>query len=83
MNKYEIDIRWSDVDGAYIAEAPELPGCMADGITYEEALNNIEIVIGEWIETAQSLGRSIPKPKAFTRKRDTVSIQRHREMAYA
>lgn len=61
--KYEIVIYWSDVDKAYIAEVPELPGCMADGSTYEEAVGNAQIVIGEWIETAEKLGRSIPVPK--------------------
>ena len=60
MSKYEIIIYWSDVDDAYIAEVPELAGCMADGKTYAEALNNVEIIISEWIETARSLGRPIP-----------------------
>jgi predicted RNase H-like HicB family nuclease len=46
-----------------IAEVPELPGCAADGATYQEALSNVEIVIGEWIETAQALGRPIPSPR--------------------
>jgi len=61
--KYEIIIFWSEDDKAYVAEVPELAGCMADGETYFDALKNAEIVIGEWIETAQSLGRSIPAPK--------------------
>ena len=61
--KYEIIIYWSNDDNAFIADVPELPGCMADGDSYQEALANAEIVIGEWIETAQSLGREIPKPK--------------------
>ena len=61
MNKYEIIIYWSENDNAFIAEAPELAGCMADGASTAEALNNIEIVINEWIETAMSLGREIPK----------------------
>ena len=63
MFKYEINIYWSDVDEAYIAEVPELPGCIADGATYEEALKNAQVVISEWIETAQELKREIPKPK--------------------
>ena len=63
MHKYEIILFWSDEDNAFIAEAPELPGCMADGKTYEEALKNIETVIQEWIETAEELGRTIPEPK--------------------
>ena len=53
---------WSEEDQAYIAEVPELPGCMADGATYQEALANAEVVIREWIETAEELGRSIPQP---------------------
>ena len=61
--KYEIIIFWSEEDQAYIAELPELPGCMADGETYAEALANAEKVAGQWIETARELGRSIPKPK--------------------
>lgn len=46
-----------------MVEVPELMGCMADGQTYQEAVNNAELVIQEWIETAQELGREIPKPK--------------------
>ena len=63
MYKYEIIVYWSEEDDAYIAEVPELPGCMADGTTYEEALKNAQVVISEWIETASSLGREIPSPK--------------------
>jgi predicted RNase H-like HicB family nuclease len=63
MNKYEIIIYWSDIDCAYIAEVPELSGCMADGKTYAEALSNAEIIINEWIETARSLSREIPVPR--------------------
>ncbi|MCL2266166.1 MAG: type II toxin-antitoxin system HicB family antitoxin [Treponema sp.] len=62
MNKYEIIIYWSKEDNSYIAEVPELAGCMADGKTYAEALHNAETVINEWIETAISLGRIIPEP---------------------
>lgn len=54
---------WSQKDNCFVAEVPELSGCMADGNDYQEALNNIQIIIDEWIETARSLGRSIPKPK--------------------
>ena len=61
--KYEIIIYWSSEDSAFIAEVPELPGCMADGKTYSEALSNVQVIIGEWIETAHSLNRPIPKPK--------------------
>jgi predicted RNase H-like HicB family nuclease len=61
--RYEIIIYWSSEDNAYLAEVPELPGCMADGKTYYEALSNAEQIIEEWIETAMKLGRSIPQPK--------------------
>ena len=61
--KYELIIYWSESDSAFIAEVPELPGCMADGQSYIEAVTNVEVVIQEWIETAQELGRDIPIPK--------------------
>lgn len=61
--KYEVIIFWSHEDNAFVAEVPELPGCMADGGTYQEALSNAEQVIREWIETAKELGRSVPQPK--------------------
>ena len=61
--KYEIIIYWSDKDNAYLVEVPELPGCMADGKTYREALSNAEQIIQEWIKTAKELGRPIPAPK--------------------
>ncbi len=60
---YEIILYWSDQDQAFIAEVPELPGCMADGATYEESLANVKTVMDEWIETARDLGREIPQPK--------------------
>jgi len=63
MFKYEIIIYWSDEDETYIAEVPELAGCMADGKTYDEVLENVTQVIKEWLETAEELGREIPKPK--------------------
>ncbi|MCH8068523.1 MAG: type II toxin-antitoxin system HicB family antitoxin [Candidatus Marinimicrobia bacterium] len=63
MSKYEIIIYWSKDDDAYIAEVPELPGCMADGKTYQDALNSVETIIAEWIETAKELNRPIPEPK--------------------
>jgi predicted RNase H-like HicB family nuclease len=62
-NRYEIIIYWSDEDNAFIAEAPELPGCMADGASYAEAVAEVEKAIAEWIETAMQEGRSIPKPR--------------------
>ncbi|MFN5894665.1 MAG: type II toxin-antitoxin system HicB family antitoxin, partial [Dolichospermum sp.] len=55
--RYEINLYWSEEDQAFIAEVPDLPGCAADGETYQEALQNIEIIMQEWIETAQELGR--------------------------
>jgi predicted RNase H-like HicB family nuclease len=61
--RYEVIIYWSDEDQAFIAEVPELSGCAADGATYQEAIANAETVIQEWIETAQELGRSIPRPR--------------------
>jgi predicted RNase H-like HicB family nuclease len=61
--KYEVIIYWSKEDKAFIAEVPELPGCMADGPTRRKALANVEVVIEEWIETAEKLGRPIPEPK--------------------
>ena len=63
MNRYEVIIYWSKEDESFIAEAPELPGCAADGATYQEALSNVEVIIKEWIETARELGRPIPEPK--------------------
>ncbi|HMR64218.1 MAG TPA: type II toxin-antitoxin system HicB family antitoxin [Anaerolineae bacterium] len=63
MIKYEVIIYWSEEDQSFIAEVPELAGCMADGQSYQEALANVEVVIQEWIETATELGRSIPEPK--------------------
>ena len=63
MIKYELIIYWSEGDHAFIVEIPELPGCMADGETYELALANAQSVIKQWIETARELGRPIPQPK--------------------
>jgi predicted RNase H-like HicB family nuclease len=62
-SKYEIIIYWSQEDDSFIAEVPELPGCMADGKTYKEALSNAETIIEEWIDTAIELKRTIPEPK--------------------
>jgi predicted RNase H-like HicB family nuclease len=61
--RYEIILYWSTEDQVFIAEVPELPGCAADGATYQEAVTNAEVVIREWIETAQELGRPIPAPR--------------------
>lgn len=62
-SRYELVIFWSRDDDCFVVEVPELPGCMADGKTYQEAASNAETVIAEWIETARVLGRSIPEPK--------------------
>lgn len=56
-------IYWSDEDQAYLVEVPDLPGCMADGKTRQEAIANAETIIQEWIETARDLGRPIPAPQ--------------------
>jgi predicted RNase H-like HicB family nuclease len=60
---YEFIIYWSKADDSFIVEVPELPGCMADGATYEEAVANAQVAVQEWIDTAKSLGRTIPAPK--------------------
>jgi predicted RNase H-like HicB family nuclease len=62
-SRYEVIIYFSSEDEAFIAEVPELPGCAADGMTYEEALSNVQGIIAEWIETATELGRPIPEPR--------------------
>ena len=63
MNTYEIVLYWSQEDDAFIAEVPELAGCMADGPNRQEALANVEVIIEEWIATAIELGRPIPEPR--------------------
>ena len=62
-HRYEIILYWSDEDQAYIAEVPELEWCAADGKTYQEALENVEVIIDEWLETAVEKGWTIPEPK--------------------
>ncbi|HVA24555.1 MAG TPA: type II toxin-antitoxin system HicB family antitoxin [Chloroflexota bacterium] len=62
MEKYRVLIEWSDEDGAYVARAPELPGCSAWGNTYEQAAAEIQAAMGLWLRTARELGRSIPEP---------------------
>lgn len=61
--RYEMIIYWSKEDEAFVVEVPELPGCMADGATYEEAVKNAQQVIEEWIDRARELKRPIPEPK--------------------
>ena len=63
MPNYQVIIYWSDEDNAFIAEAPELPGCMADGKTRQEVLANLEVIMEEWIATARELGRPLPDIK--------------------
>ncbi len=63
MIRYELIIYWSEIDQSFIVEVPELPGCVADGATYQEAVQNVEVIIQEWIDTARELGRPIPEPK--------------------
>jgi predicted RNase H-like HicB family nuclease len=63
MHKYEVIIYWSEENNSFIAEVPELSGCMADGESYNDALKNVQTIISEWIETAKKLGRKIPAPK--------------------
>jgi predicted RNase H-like HicB family nuclease len=61
--KYEIILFWSEEDQTYLAEVPELPGCMADGSTQQKALANAEKIIEEWIKTAKEIGRPVPEPR--------------------
>ena len=65
--RYEMIIFWSDDDDCFVAEVPELPGCMADGKTYQEAAANAEAAMQAWIDTARELGRMIPEPKGRLR----------------
>jgi len=61
--RYQVVMYWSATDDAFVAEVPELPGCAADGPTYQDALAAVEVVIQEWIETAQEIGRPVPEPR--------------------
>jgi len=63
MHKYEIILYWSDEDRAFIAEVPELPGCMAHGDTQEAALRNVNEAMDFWIDTAREVGTPVPQPK--------------------
>lgn len=63
MSKYEMVIYWSEADNSFVVEVPELPGCMADGVSYQAAVANAERIIQEWIDTATEEGRPIPEPK--------------------
>jgi predicted RNase H-like HicB family nuclease len=63
MDKFEVIIYWSEADGVYIADVPELPGCMAHGASREAALLNANDAIALWLDTAQECGDPIPEPK--------------------
>lgn len=61
--KYEMIVYWSEEDGAFLVDVPELPGCMADGTTPALAVSNAQEAIGHWLDTARELGRPIPAPR--------------------
>jgi len=63
MEHYEIILYWSEEDAAYIAEVPELPGCMAHGDSHEAALSNVKEAMTLWLEVAYERGVSVPAPK--------------------
>lgn len=63
MDRYEIILYWSAEDAAFIAEVPELPGCMAHGATQEEALANIKEAMRLWVDTAREFGDPVPEPR--------------------
>jgi predicted RNase H-like HicB family nuclease len=63
MYRYEIILYWSAEDAAFIAEVPELPGCMAHGDTQDEALHQAQAAMAGWIEVAQEIGRTVPEPR--------------------
>jgi predicted RNase H-like HicB family nuclease len=73
-SKYQVTVRWSDQDRAYITEAPELARCMADGATRQGAVTNVERAIQEWIERVKELGRSIPEHKCMPPRRLGAAI---------
>ncbi len=64
-HKYRMILTWSKADNAWLVEAPELPGAMADGATPAEAVNNMQVIIDEWLEVAREEGRPIPQPQAL------------------
>jgi len=66
IDRYSMNIYWSSEDQSYLVEVPELPGCMADGKTREEVIQNAVVIIEEWIETARESGREIPAPRGVT-----------------
>ncbi|MBE0610841.1 MAG: type II toxin-antitoxin system HicB family antitoxin [Dehalococcoidia bacterium] len=60
--RYALVLSWSEDDQAFIVEVPDLPGCISDGATYEEAVRNAQEAMAAWIEVARELGREIPQP---------------------
>jgi predicted RNase H-like HicB family nuclease len=78
--RYEVIIYWSADDEAFIAEVPELPGCAADGSTYEAALANVRVIIDEWIETADRLGKIVPKPSGQSTSGKQRRSRSHQEI---
>ncbi len=62
-SRFEIVIYWSDDDNCFLAEVPELPGCISHGDTYEDALANAMVAMGHWLDVARELGRPIPAPR--------------------
>jgi len=75
-NKYSFEMIWSGEDGVYLSQVKELPGCIADGATPEEALQNIIIVMQEWLETANEEGRPIPAPLTLERLENNAAVAR-------
>jgi predicted RNase H-like HicB family nuclease len=65
MPAYSMIVSWSEDDQCYLVSVPDLPGCMADGATPDEAVDNVKKVIAEWIDTARELGRAIPEPTFY------------------
>lgn len=64
MSKYSVHIAWSEEDAAYIARAPELPGCVAHGDSQSQALHNLQQAIALWVDTAREAGRPVPPPQS-------------------
>jgi predicted RNase H-like HicB family nuclease len=83
MHKYDINLCWSNVDKVYVAAVPELPGCMADGDTLEDALKSAQEAIDLWLECAEELGRQIPEAKGrnFLSKL-RIEIERGEDFGY-
>ena len=80
--RYELIIYWSKDDESFVVEVPELPGCMADGQTYAEAVANAEVVIDAWIYTAHKLGRPIPEPRGNWHTRDFSAFSRFNDLRF-